>query len=221
MSTKRVALYIRVSADRGQTVDNQLQDLHHAAERFGWTIAAVHRDEGISGAKGRDRRPGLDAPLGGIARLEYEIVAAWSVCRLGRSLSDLIAFLGELKATGLICTCISRVSIPARHPVECCFKCLVSFPNSKARSFATESLPANSVPERPASGLAVQRSPITVFSGFAMSWRKAGEFEAQPALPASARRRCCGSSGRWTATPDLPQSLPRLEAQGCPFGHRS
>ena len=89
MSTKRVALYVRVSADKGQTVENQLIDLRHAAERFGWTIVAVHRDEGISGAKGRDRRPGLDALLRGIARREYDIVAAWSVCRLGRSLAEL------------------------------------------------------------------------------------------------------------------------------------
>ena len=101
MTIKRVALYVRVSTDKGQTVDNQIRDLKHAAERFGWTIAAVHRDEGISGAKGRDRRPGLDALLRGIARREYDIVAAWSVCRLGRSLSDLIGFLGDLNAKGV------------------------------------------------------------------------------------------------------------------------
>jgi DNA invertase Pin-like site-specific DNA recombinase len=98
MSTRRFAIYVRVSTDKGQTVDNQLIDLQHAAERFGWTIVAVHRDEGISGAKGRDRRPGFDALLRGIARREYDIVAAWSVCRLGRSLPDLIAFLGDLNA---------------------------------------------------------------------------------------------------------------------------
>ena len=96
MTNQRAAIYVRVSIDKGQTVDNQLIDLQKAAERFGWTIVAIHSDQGISGAKGRDRRPGLDALLRGIARREYEIVAACSVCRLGRSLSDLIAFLNSL-----------------------------------------------------------------------------------------------------------------------------
>ena len=56
------------------------------------------RDEGISGTSGRDKRPGLDALLKGVARREFDIVAAWSVCRLGRSLPDLIGLLGELQA---------------------------------------------------------------------------------------------------------------------------
>ena len=45
----------------------------------------MFRDEGISGTKGRDKRPGLDALLKGVARREFDVVAAWSVCRLGRS----------------------------------------------------------------------------------------------------------------------------------------
>jgi DNA invertase Pin-like site-specific DNA recombinase len=59
---------------------------------------AIYRDEGISGTKGRDKRPGLDALLKGVARREFDIVAAWAVCRLGRSLSDLIGLLGELRS---------------------------------------------------------------------------------------------------------------------------
>jgi DNA invertase Pin-like site-specific DNA recombinase len=58
----------------------------------------IYRDEGVSGARGRDKRPGLDALLKGVARREFGLVAAWSVCRLGRSLSDLIGLLGELQA---------------------------------------------------------------------------------------------------------------------------
>jgi DNA invertase Pin-like site-specific DNA recombinase len=96
---KRAALYVRVStSDRGQTVENQLGPLQEAATRLGWTIVAVHRDEGVSGAKGRAQRPGLDALLKGVTRREFDIVAAWSVCRLGRSLPDLIGLLGELQA---------------------------------------------------------------------------------------------------------------------------
>ena len=69
-----------------------------AAGRLGWTVVAIYRDEGISGTKGRDKRPGLDALLKGVARREFDIVAAWSVCRLGRSLPDLIGLLGELRS---------------------------------------------------------------------------------------------------------------------------
>ncbi len=99
---RRAALYVRVSTTgKDQTVENQLQPLQEAAARHGWTITAIHRDDGISGAKGRDRRPGLDALLRGVTRREYEIVASWSVCRLGRSLPDLIQFLGELQACGV------------------------------------------------------------------------------------------------------------------------
>jgi DNA invertase Pin-like site-specific DNA recombinase len=58
----------------------------------------IYRDEGISGTRGRDKRPGLDALLKGVARREFDIVAAWSVCRLGRSLPDLIGLLGELRS---------------------------------------------------------------------------------------------------------------------------
>jgi DNA invertase Pin-like site-specific DNA recombinase len=58
----------------------------------------VFRDEGISGTRGRDKRPGLDDLLKGVARREFDVVAAWSVCRLGRSLSDLFGLLGELRA---------------------------------------------------------------------------------------------------------------------------
>jgi DNA invertase Pin-like site-specific DNA recombinase len=93
------ALYVRVStADRGQTVENQLQPLQGAAARLGWSIVAVFRDEGISGTRGRDKRPGLDALLKGVARRDFDLVAAWSVCRLGRSLPDLIGLLGELRS---------------------------------------------------------------------------------------------------------------------------
>jgi DNA invertase Pin-like site-specific DNA recombinase len=95
--SRRVALYARVSTDQNQTVENQLRELHAAAARLGWVVIAVFTDEGVSGTKGRDQRPGYDALLKGIARREFDLVAAWSVCRLGRSLQDLVAFLGEVQ----------------------------------------------------------------------------------------------------------------------------
>ena len=92
---KRAAIYARVSTD-GQSVDNQLAELQQVAERHGWDVVATYLDEGVSGAKGREKRPGFDALHKAMARREVDIVAAWSVDRLGRSLQDLVGFLGEL-----------------------------------------------------------------------------------------------------------------------------
>ncbi len=94
---KRVAFYVRVSSD-GQTTANQERELLAVAERHGWDVAAVFEDNGISGAKGRAKRPGYDALCRAVSRREVDMVAAWSVDRLGRSLQDLITFLGELQA---------------------------------------------------------------------------------------------------------------------------
>ena len=58
----------------------------------------LYSDEGVSGAYGRARRPGLDALLKGVSRKEFDLVAAWSVCRLGRSLPDLVGMLSELRS---------------------------------------------------------------------------------------------------------------------------
>jgi DNA invertase Pin-like site-specific DNA recombinase len=58
----------------------------------------VFNDAGISGAKGRDKRPGFDRLMLAVARREIDMVAAWSVDRLGRSLTDLLSFLTDLHA---------------------------------------------------------------------------------------------------------------------------
>jgi DNA invertase Pin-like site-specific DNA recombinase len=98
-TSRRAALYVRVStSDKGQTIENQLQPLQEAAGRLGWSIVGIFKDEGISGSRGREKRPGLDALLKGVARRDFDIVAAWSVCRLGRSLPDLVGLLSELRA---------------------------------------------------------------------------------------------------------------------------
>ena len=89
---RRVGLYVRVSTDQ-QTIKNQERELQAVAERHGWQVVAVFKDQGISGAKGRDGRPGLDKLLQAVARKEVDMVAAWSVDRLGRSLQDLVHIL--------------------------------------------------------------------------------------------------------------------------------
>lgn len=98
--TLKAALYARVSTN-GQTVENQLIELRAAADRLGWFVVADFVDHGISGAKGRKDRPQLDAMLKGVARKDFDVVASWSVDRLGRSLVDLVGLLQELHATGV------------------------------------------------------------------------------------------------------------------------
>ena len=98
---KRVALYLRVSTGDGQTIENQRQALEEMAARAGWQVVEVYADEGISGTKGRERRPAFDRMLKAALRRKLDMIAAWSVDRLGRSLQDLVAFLSELKAAGV------------------------------------------------------------------------------------------------------------------------
>jgi len=97
---KRVALYLRVSTN-GQSTENQKLELETAAARHGWDVEATYQDAGISGAKGRDKRPGLDRLLKAVARRDIDMIAAWSVDRLGRSLQDLLGVLSELHAKGV------------------------------------------------------------------------------------------------------------------------
>lgn len=98
--TKRIALYTRVSTDQ-QTTENQRLELVAVAERNGWEIVAEFTDHGISGAKGRDQRPGYDALMKAVARREIDLVATWAVDRLGRSLQNLVGFLTEINAKGV------------------------------------------------------------------------------------------------------------------------
>ena len=95
--TLKAALYLRVSTTE-QTTKNQKRELIAVAKRQGWNVVQVFVDEGISGAKGRGQRPGLDAMLRGVSRKDFDLVAAWSVDRLGRSLQDLVSLLAEFHA---------------------------------------------------------------------------------------------------------------------------
>src|ERR1700749_4171268 len=95
--TKRVGIYIRVSTD-GQTTANQRRELEAVAARSGWEVVGIYEDAGISGAKGREKRPGFDRLLKDATARKVDMIAAWSVDRLGRSLQHLVGFLNELQA---------------------------------------------------------------------------------------------------------------------------
>ena len=94
---KRAVLYLRVSTI-DQTTANQERELREVASRMGCEITHVYKDHGISGAKSRDERPEFDRLLRDAAQRKFDLVMAWSVDRLGRSLQDLVSFLSELHA---------------------------------------------------------------------------------------------------------------------------
>jgi DNA invertase Pin-like site-specific DNA recombinase len=94
----RAAIYLRTSTLE-QTTENQERELRAVATRLGHEIVEVYSDNGISGAKSRDKRPAFDRLHKDAARRRFDLVMAWSVDRLGRSVQDLVAFLSELHAS--------------------------------------------------------------------------------------------------------------------------
>src|SRR5262249_54496674 len=71
------------------------------AKRRGWTVVEVYSDAGISAAKSRNGRPGLDSMLKDASRWKFDIIMAWAIDRLGRSLSDLLDTIQHLEACGV------------------------------------------------------------------------------------------------------------------------
>jgi DNA invertase Pin-like site-specific DNA recombinase len=100
--TKRAAFYVRVSTDQQtQSVESQTAELRQVAERRGWSVAQIYTGEGISGAKGRDKRPALDALLNDASRRKFDVIMAWAIDRVGRSLIDLLAIIPHLERCGV------------------------------------------------------------------------------------------------------------------------
>jgi len=98
--TKRAAIYLRVSTDY-QTTENQRQALVEVAGRRGWSVVETYEDQGVSGAKGRDQRPGFDRMLKDAGRRRFDVLAVWSIDRLGRSTAAVATALDDLEAAGV------------------------------------------------------------------------------------------------------------------------
>lgn len=96
----RAAIYARVSTS-SQTTENQLHDLATVATLRGWIVVEVFKDDGFSGSKGRADRPALDALLRSATRREFDLIAVWSIDRLGRSLQHLVETVNDLQAVGV------------------------------------------------------------------------------------------------------------------------
>ena len=93
-ATRRAAIYARVST-ADQTTESQLLRLREVAARAGWAITHTYT-ETASGAK--RSRPALDAMMADAARRKFDVVMAWDVSRLGRSLCDLVVIFEMLRA---------------------------------------------------------------------------------------------------------------------------
>jgi DNA invertase Pin-like site-specific DNA recombinase len=97
---RRAVFYLRVSTI-DQTTANQERELRAIADRMGCEVVKVYKDHGISGAKGRNGRPAFDALCRDATKRQFDVIMAWSVDRLGRSLQDLVGFLSEIHALGI------------------------------------------------------------------------------------------------------------------------
>ena len=94
---RKAVIYSRVSTTE-QTVEKQLRILREVAEKRGLEVVREISDEGISGAKGRNERPGFDELIKGSVKNEWDIILVWDVSRLGRSLQHLVSFLEDIQS---------------------------------------------------------------------------------------------------------------------------
>ena len=136
----RAALYLRVSTT-DQTTENQERELRAAADRLGHVIVEVYRDHGISGGKGREKRPAFDKLHRDATLRKFDLVMAWSVDRLGRSLQDLVHFLDHLRPRGWNYFFISKDLTPRARPGGRCSACSRCSASSSGRSSRSASPP--------------------------------------------------------------------------------
>jgi len=100
---KRVALYARVSTDkqeREETIESQLDALHHAVKSDGYEVPAggVFVDQHASGA--RLDRPALDRLRDLAAEGAFDAVLVWSPDRLARRYAYQVVLMEELTRGG-------------------------------------------------------------------------------------------------------------------------
>lgn len=94
---RRAAIYARVSTGE-QTPENQLLRLRELATRAGYEVVGEYV-ETVSGAS--QSRPELDRMMRDAARRRFDVLLAWDVSRLGRSLTQLVGLFEALRALGV------------------------------------------------------------------------------------------------------------------------
>jgi DNA invertase Pin-like site-specific DNA recombinase len=106
VTTAPVALiYVRVSTTRQATdgvgLDSQEAKCRVHADRVGWPVVELFRDEAVSGKDGIEDRPGLKALLEKAKTTPGAVVVVYSVSRLARRQSLLWSLLDERDGHGL------------------------------------------------------------------------------------------------------------------------
>jgi hypothetical protein len=87
---RRAGIYLRTGTTN-QNAETQLRELEAVAARSEWEIVEVYRDAGVRRGKGRDKRPAFNRLIKDAITRKINMIAAWSVDRLRRSLQDLVA----------------------------------------------------------------------------------------------------------------------------------
>jgi DNA invertase Pin-like site-specific DNA recombinase len=100
----RVIGYVRVSTadqvDSGAGLEGQRETLRTAASQRGWELVDIVADEGESGGKRHENRPGLCAAISRIEAGEADALAVAKLDRLSRSVRDLADLAERSKPKG-------------------------------------------------------------------------------------------------------------------------
>jgi DNA invertase Pin-like site-specific DNA recombinase len=99
--TIRAAIYARSSPDCLLSIEDQVERLSSIASEHGWKVEAVFTDRPVSAKKCLDRRPGEMALIEVVRSGTINRVLLWSICRVGKSLTDLISFLEDCRSAGV------------------------------------------------------------------------------------------------------------------------
>src|SRR5215203_5151536 len=156
---RRAAIFTRVSTDR-QTTENQLQRLREVAARAGWHLVDVY-EEVVSGAAARGRRAAYDRMLKDATRRRFEVLLAWDVSRLGRSLRELLECFETLRRTGVDLYLDQQASTRRRQRVVHCSAWRAFLRSSNDRCSSNGRVPGSTARELRASGSVGQSRPTT------------------------------------------------------------
>lgn len=100
---KSAAIYARISQDRAGDeagVDRQVADCQALAQRLGWKVSAVYKDDDISAYSGK-RRPAYEQMIEAISAHAHDAVLVYHSDRLHRQPRELEAFLDLCAAAGM------------------------------------------------------------------------------------------------------------------------
>jgi DNA invertase Pin-like site-specific DNA recombinase len=89
----RVGIYARSSPDCPLSIDDQMECLQAIAVERGWTVTGVFTDRPTTVRTRLDRRPGELGLVEAIQSRVIDKVLVWSVCRIGKSLVELVGFM--------------------------------------------------------------------------------------------------------------------------------